>query len=101
MTSSGDDRAITDGAGIATTSPRESSRANGSRPRRSTVIRRLPAVISRTAVGAAATGRPSSPEPVKRAVELDRGYLSQVKTGGRIGDAANNLAEMERALDKL
>ncbi len=41
------------------------------------------------------------PEHVKRAVELYRAYLSQVKTGGRVGDAADNLAEMERELDKL
>jgi hypothetical protein len=40
-------------------------------------------------------------EYVKRAVELYRAYLGQVKTGGRVGDAADNLAEMERELDKL
>jgi hypothetical protein len=40
-------------------------------------------------------------EHVKRAVELYRAYLAQVKTGGRVGDAADNLAEMERELDKL
>lgn len=40
-------------------------------------------------------------EYVKRAVELYRAYLEQVKTGGRVGDAADNLAEMERELDKL
>lgn len=40
-------------------------------------------------------------EYVKRAVELYRAYLAQVKTGGRVGDAADNLAEMERELDKL
>ena len=40
-------------------------------------------------------------EHVKRAVELYRAYLQQVKTGGRVGDAADNLAEMERELDKL
>jgi hypothetical protein len=34
-------------------------------------------------------------------VELYRAYLQQVKTGGRVGDAADNLAEMERELDKL
>lgn len=38
---------------------------------------------------------------VQRAVELYRAYLDQVKTGGRVGDAADNLAEMERELDKL
>ncbi len=40
-------------------------------------------------------------EYVKRAVDLYRAYLGQVKTGGRVGDAADNLAEMERELDKL
>ncbi len=40
-------------------------------------------------------------EHVKRAVELYRAYLAQVKTGGRVGDAIDNLAEMERELDKL
>ncbi|MBL9019041.1 MAG: PEGA domain-containing protein [Myxococcales bacterium] len=41
------------------------------------------------------------PEHVKRAVELYRAYLKEVKTGKRVGDAADNLAEMERELDKL
>ena len=41
------------------------------------------------------------PEYVRRAVELYRAYLDKVKTGGRVGDAADNLAEMERELDKL
>lgn len=41
------------------------------------------------------------PEHVKRAVELYRAYLKDVKTGKRVGDAADNLAEMERELDKL
>jgi hypothetical protein len=41
------------------------------------------------------------PEHVKRAVELYRAYLARVKTGGRVGDAADNLSEMERELDKL
>jgi len=41
------------------------------------------------------------PEHVKRAIELYRAYLEKVKTGGRVGDAADNLAEMERELDKL
>jgi hypothetical protein len=40
-------------------------------------------------------------EHVKRAIELYRDYLAKVKTGGRVGDAADNLAEMERELDKL
>ena len=41
------------------------------------------------------------PEHVKRAIELYRDYLAKVKTGGRVGDAADNLADMERELDKL
>lgn len=41
------------------------------------------------------------PEHVKRSVALYRAYLAVVKTGGRVGDAADNLQEMERELDKL
>jgi len=41
------------------------------------------------------------PSHVQRAVELYRVYLDQVKTGGRVGDAADSLGEMERELDKL
>jgi hypothetical protein len=41
------------------------------------------------------------PEYVRRAVELYQTYLREVKTGGRVGDAADNLAEMKRELDKL
>lgn len=41
------------------------------------------------------------PEYVRRSVELYQFYLSKVKTGGRVGDAADNLAEMKRELDKL
>ncbi|MCW5805548.1 MAG: carboxypeptidase regulatory-like domain-containing protein [Deltaproteobacteria bacterium] len=43
------------------------------------------------------------PKPlhVQRAVELYRVYLDKVKTGGRVGDAADNLGEMERELDRL
>ena len=41
------------------------------------------------------------PELVKRAVELYRAYLDAVKTGGRVGDAADALAEMQRELDRL
>jgi len=41
------------------------------------------------------------PRHVARAVELYKVYLEKVKTGGRVGDAADNLAEMERELDKL
>ncbi len=38
---------------------------------------------------------------VRRAVVLYRAYLDKVKTGGRVGDASDNLGEMERELDKL
>ena len=41
------------------------------------------------------------PEYVRRAVELYKLISSEVKTGGRVGDAADNLAEMKRELDKL
>jgi len=41
------------------------------------------------------------PTYVRRAVELYKAYLAAVKTGGRVGDAADNLAEMQRELDKL
>lgn len=41
------------------------------------------------------------PAHVRRAVELYRIYLDKVKTGGRVGDASDNLGEMERELDKL
>jgi hypothetical protein len=41
------------------------------------------------------------PEYVRRAVELYRVYLAKVKTGGRVGDAADSLGELERELDKL
>ena len=41
------------------------------------------------------------PQHVRRAVELYRIYLKEVKTGGRVGDAADNLAEMERELERL
>ena len=41
------------------------------------------------------------PEYVRRSVELYQRYLADVKTGGRVGDAADNLAEMKRELDKL
>ena len=42
-----------------------------------------------------------SPEAVRRAVELYTAYLAKVKEGGRVGDAADSLGEMERELDKL
>jgi hypothetical protein len=41
------------------------------------------------------------PEYVRRSVELYRVYLDKVKTGGRVGDAADSLGEMERELDHL
>jgi hypothetical protein len=41
------------------------------------------------------------PEYVRRSVELFKFYLEHVKTGGRVGDAADNLAEMKRELDTL
>ena len=41
------------------------------------------------------------PAHVQRAVELYRVYLDQVKTGGRVGDAADSLQDLERELDKL
>ena len=41
------------------------------------------------------------PEYVKRAVELYRIYLDKVKTGGRVADASDGLAEMARELERL
>lgn len=41
------------------------------------------------------------PEYVKRAVDLYRIYLDKVKTGGRVADAADNLADMQHELDRL
>ena len=41
------------------------------------------------------------PQHVKRAVELYRVYLDKVKKGGRVGDAVDNLAEMERELARF
>lgn len=41
------------------------------------------------------------PEYVRRSVELYQFYLERVKTGGRVGDAADNLTEMKRELEKL
>ncbi len=43
----------------------------------------------------------AKPEYVKRSVELYKVYLGKVKTGGRVGDAADSLGEMQRELDKL
>lgn len=41
------------------------------------------------------------PPYVHRAVELYQFYLGAVKTGGRVGDAADNLLDMKRELAKL
>jgi hypothetical protein len=41
------------------------------------------------------------PHYVRRAVELYQQYLGKVKTGARVGDAADNLADMKRELAKL
>ncbi|MBV8758690.1 MAG: PEGA domain-containing protein [Deltaproteobacteria bacterium] len=41
------------------------------------------------------------PQYVKRAVELYHVYLDAVKHGGRVADASDGLAEMQRELDKL
>ncbi len=41
------------------------------------------------------------PQFVRRAVELYKIYLTKVKAGGRVGDAADGLGEMERELDRL
>jgi hypothetical protein len=41
------------------------------------------------------------PQHVKRAVDLYRVYLDKVKKGGRVGDAVDNLAEMERELARF
>lgn len=43
----------------------------------------------------------AKPEYVRRAVELYRVYLAKVKSGGRVGDAADSLGDLERELDKL
>jgi hypothetical protein len=43
----------------------------------------------------------AKPDYVRRSVELYRLYLAQVKSGGRVGDAADSLGEMERELDRL
>jgi hypothetical protein len=43
----------------------------------------------------------AKPQYVKRAVELYRVYLEKVKKGGRVGDAADSLGEMERELARL
>ncbi|MFN0250199.1 MAG: hypothetical protein ACKV2T_25165 [Kofleriaceae bacterium] len=43
----------------------------------------------------------AKPEYVKRSVDLYKAYLSVVKKGGRVGDAADNLQEMEKELDRV
>ncbi len=43
----------------------------------------------------------AKPEYVQRAVQLYRVYLEHVKSGARVGDAADNLGEMQRELDRL
>lgn len=43
----------------------------------------------------------AKPQYVRRAVDLYQTYLREVKTGGRVGDAADNLSEMKRELDRL
>ncbi len=43
----------------------------------------------------------ADPKHVRRAVELYKAYLAKVKTGGRVGDASDNLGEMARELEKL
>jgi hypothetical protein len=43
----------------------------------------------------------AKPEYIRRSVELYRVYVGQVKTGGRVGDAADSLAELERELVRL
>ncbi len=40
-------------------------------------------------------------EYAKRAVELYRVYLAKVKSGGKVGVAADSIGEMQRELDKL
>jgi hypothetical protein len=40
-------------------------------------------------------------EHARRAVELYRLYLDKVKTGGRVGVAADSIGEMQREVDKL
>ncbi len=41
------------------------------------------------------------PEALQRAIALYRAYLDHVKTGGRVADASDGLAEVVRELDRL
>ena len=43
----------------------------------------------------------ANPDYLKRAAELYRAYLDKVKSGGRVGDAADSLGEVQRELDRL
>ncbi len=42
----------------------------------------------------------AKPEYARRCVELYKLYLDRVKTGGRVGDAADSLGEMEREMER-
>src|SRR5262249_20717210 len=42
-----------------------------------------------------------SVDHVARAIELYRAYLDKIKTGGRVADAADAVAELQHELDKL
>jgi len=43
----------------------------------------------------------AKPAYVARAIELYRAYLDKIHTGGRVADAADGLADMQRELDRL
>ena len=43
----------------------------------------------------------AKPSHVARAIELYRAYLDKIRTGGRVADAADGLADMQRELDRL
>src|SRR6201999_3343085 len=43
----------------------------------------------------------AKPSHVARAIELYRAYLDKIHTGGRVADAADGLADMQRELDRL
>jgi hypothetical protein len=42
----------------------------------------------------------ANPDYARRCVELYKLYLERVKTGGRVGDAADSLGEMEREMER-